>query len=857
MLKATVRPGLVLGLLMMALPALSGDLSYRSVIGYEFGERIATSYDARRYMETLARETDRVTLVHQGESYERRPLIAAIITSPDNHERLGEIQENAQRLGDPRRGEVDIDDQPAILWLGGSIHGFELSGTDGLMKLMEELATSEDERVLDWLDNTVVIIDPTLNPDGRDAFAMFNHRRIGSEPNPSQKDWSNDFTGWDALGFRTSHYFFDINRDWFAHTHPETRARMPLLQAWRPQVVVDAHEMGHDTEFYFDPPTQPRNPVFPDFAWDWFEDFGAAYADAFDEAGIEYTKRDIFNYFYPAYTTSWGSYQGAVGMLYEQGSTRGLALALSDGSTRTLTQALHQQYVAARAAVGLAAEERRRLLADYRNAHEEAIAEGRSGTRRYFLSAHSDPQLLAEAVALLQRNGIEVDRLDEGIQRRGLSDRLGDRVGDRDIPAGSFVIEAAQPRNRLIRALLEPETPVPEAFLAQARERIERGENPRFYDITAWSLPLMFDLEVYASSSGGSLPVSRQQDRPRMGGELPEATYAWLIDGRQTAGVAAAYHLRKAGYRVSVSPRAFEAGEHALSTGTVIVRRGGQGEGLESKLAEVVADYDLRVLGVDGGRTSGGDLPALGGADTFSLADGNIALLAEHPMHAYSFGWAWHTLDQAYDIDTTVIRLESVAGTRLEEFSSIVIADTFSASGLAERLGEDGQERLKRWVRDGGNLVVIGDAVEFAREHLELIELDDAWAVEEDEPARQRFSVPGAFLATEMDQRHWLAGGFDSAPPVLVNSNRIYRVPEQPPSPARNAVIRYATDRQATVAGHAWRESLDELPGGVFAWEERVGSGRVIAFPEDINFRGYWRGVDRLLLNAVILGPSA
>ncbi|MDQ2069686.1 M14 family zinc carboxypeptidase [Natronospira bacteriovora] len=854
MLQSVRTTVLALGIMALMSPLKAEELSYEAVIGYSLGERIATSYDARRYMETLAGESDRISLVHQGESYERRPLIAAIITHPDNHARLDEIRETAQRLGDPRRGEARIENQPAVLWLGGSIHGFELSGTDGLLKLMEELVTSDSDEVSEWLMNTVVIIDPTLNPDGRDAFAMFNHRRIGRAPNPSQKDWSNDFTGWDALGFRTSHYFFDINRDWFAHTHPETRARMPLIQAWRPQVVVDAHEMGHDTEFYFDPPTQPRNPFFPDFAWDWFEDFGAAYADAFDAEGIEYTKRDIFNYFYPAYTTSWGSYQGAVGMLYEQGSTRGLALELSDGSVRTLEQALHQQYVAARAAVALSSRERERLLRDYHSAHEAAIHDGRSGTRRYILTPEGDPGILAETVAMLLRNGIEVHRLEESVRLRGLSDRLGERVGSREIPAGSFVIEAAQPRNRLIRALLEPETPVPEDFLAQARERIDRGENPRFYDITAWSLPLLFDLPAYASSSGASLPLVPQEARPVMGVELPDAAYAWLIDGRQTAAVAAAFQLRNQGYRVSVSPRAFEAGGESLASGTIIVRRGGQKEGLETALAGLVKDYDLRVVPVDGGRTTGGDLPALGGADTFALAAGRIGLLAEHPMHAYSFGWAWHTLDQTYGLDTTVLRLESLGGTRLESFSTLILSDTFNASALAERIGEEGMERLKRWVRDGGNLVVIGNSVDFAREHLELISLEDDWAHEEGEAPAHRISVPGAFFATEMDARHWLAGGYTAAPKVLVNSSRIFRAPDQPPSTGRNAVLRYA---QGPVAGHAWEESIERLPGGVFAWEERAGSGRVIAFPEDINFRGYWRGVDRLFLNAVVLGPSA
>jgi len=182
----------------------------------------------------------------------------------------------------------------------------------------------------------VMIADPVINSDGRDAFAQFNHQHRGKYANPDPADWSNDFNSWDARKYRTGHYYFDLNRDWFAHTHPETRNRAALLQEWRPQAGVDAHEMGSEREFYFDPPTDPVSPLFPEYTTKWFEEYGRAHADAFDREFIEYTKREMFNYFYPAYFTSYMTYQGAVGMLYEQGSSRGFAWELSDGTVRTL-----------------------------------------------------------------------------------------------------------------------------------------------------------------------------------------------------------------------------------------------------------------------------------------------------------------------------------------------------------------------------------------------------------------------------------------------------------------------------------------------------------------------------------------
>ncbi len=834
--------------------------SFEEVTGFEIGERIMSHNDMVRYLEALDRHSDRVSLFEMGESFERRTLTGAIVTSEANHERLDEIRETARRLDDPRLGEVDIEDQPTIVWFAGAIHGNELSGAEGLIRLVEELARAEDDEALERiLDNTVIIADPILNPDGREAFVAYNHRRVGHEIDGDTDDWANDYTGWEGLGFRTSHYFFDINRDWFANTHPETRGRQEVIREWRPQVAVDAHEMGPDVEFHIDPPVGPINPFFPDFTTEWFEHFGDAHAAAFDESRIEYTVRDIFNFFYPGYTTSWSSYQGAVGMLYEQGNTSGLAYKRPDGSIRTLADGARNQYTAFRAAIELASDQREALLADYRAAHEQAIDDGERGVRRYVLTPDSrDPGLLAEAVALLKRNGIEVERLTEDANLRGSRDRYGRTRGTVSVPQGSYLIEAAQPRQNLIRALLEPETPVPEEFLEKARERVDRGENPRFYDITAWSLPLLFDLEAWGSISSARLETEAVEEDPvpEGAGEVPRAEYGWLIDGSQTGAMAALHRLTREGYRAAVANRDFEINGDTHARGTVILLAGNNPDSLEESLAAVAEDYELQLRGVDEGRTSGGELPALGAADTFDVKEANIALLAEQPVHPHSFGWAWHSLDAAWEIPSTVLRVESVSGTRLERFDTLVIPDTFSAAALAERLGESGIERLKQWVRDGGNLVVIGNGVEFAVDQLELIGLEDGWATDEDESPVQEFSVPGAFFATEMDERHWLSTGFDTAPPVLVDSSHNFRAPERPPSPAHNAVIRYA-DNDGPLAGHAWEESVEVLPGAVFAWEESVGSGRVVALPEDVNFRGYWRAMDRLFLNAVVLGPSA
>lgn len=833
-------------LALLASPALAQVPTYAEVVGHTVGERITTARDAEVYLQRLAQSSDRVTYAVQGRSWEGRPLMLATITSPENHARLDEIRDVARRLDDARLTRPSADQlsrQPVIVWLGGSIHGFELSGTEGLMLLVEHLTTRDDPETLALLANTVILVDPMLNPDGRDAFAHRNHKALGRAPVASTDDWANDFTSWEALTYRGGHYLFDTNRDWFAHTQRETLWRMPTFRAWRPQVAVDLHEMGTDNEFFFDPPTEPVAPYFPGFASSGFELFGAAYARAFDTAGFDYTTKQFYNYFYPGYTTSWTSYQGAVGMLYEQGSSRGLAIERSDGSVRTLLDAAMQQYTAALTAVRVSADHRERLLADYAAGARAALDDGGRGTRRYVVPATGDPQMLHELAAALERNGIEVMATTEAGTMRGHRGEL---------PVGSLVIEAAQPRNRLARTLLERHLELPAEFLARARERLERDENPRFYDITAYSLPLLFGLDAFAGSAAA--PRVERWRAPEAA-TVPETSYAWLIDGRQAASAAVAALLRRDGVRVRVSPVAFRHGGIDYATGTVVVRDTPAGD-VQAKLSALAGTYGVTVRAAGSGLAEGG-LPALSAGEMFSLKPPEVALVGEHPVHAQSFGWAWYVLDGVYRIPTTVLRTRSLGSTPLERYTTIVLPSLTQAGELTTLIGDGGKERLKRWVQDGGTLVAIGSGAEWVEKTLELAALEDAHMTGDGEPELQRIPVPGAFVRAELDPNSWLASGYDGSIAVLATSNRVWRLPEGAPDRRKRAVARYADADALHVAGHLWPENRERLPGAVFLYEERIGDGRVIRFAEDPNFRGYWRGANRLFLNAVLLGPSA
>ncbi|MGD8727437.1 MAG: M14 family zinc carboxypeptidase, partial [Gemmatimonadales bacterium] len=461
--KLPLLPLAALAALSTVSPAAGQVPTFEEVTGHQFGARVTQHHQMVDYLRRLAEASPRVQTWELGRSWEQREFVVAAVTSPANHARLEAIQEHSRRLSDARSTTTEqawdiIQGQPVIVWFGGSIHGFELSGAEGALKLLEHLTTRDDRATLEVLENVVVLIDPILNPDGRDAFTHVVHENLGMHPQSDPRDWSNSFTGWQGTKFRTGHYFFDTNRDWFAHTQVETRARLPWMHLWRPQVAVDMHEMGSGTEFYFDPPGRPYNPNFPRFARTWFVRFGDAYAAAFDSAGFEYMTGERYNYFYPGYTSNRG-YHGAVSMLFEQGSSRGLALERPDGTVRTLADALEQQYVGAWTAVRLAATQRIELLTDYYES-QRAILEIASGQPvRYLITNEGDPVLVRELVDLLRRNNAEVSVLEADVQLSDVSDRDATPLGRQTFAAGTYVVEAAQPAGRLIRTLLDPLTP--------------------------------------------------------------------------------------------------------------------------------------------------------------------------------------------------------------------------------------------------------------------------------------------------------------------------------------------------------------------------------------------------------------
>jgi len=425
----------------------------QQVLGHGPGQRLSTSAQAVRYLEALASAApDRVRLFTYGQSWQGRPLVGAVIGSPARIADLDGIRAGMARLADPRgtsAAEADalIARLPAIVWLAYVVHGNEPSGTDaGLMTAHHLLAARNDPRLESIRANALTVIIPVQNPDGRDRFIAANTDAQGVAPDPGPLAAERD-EPWPSG--RQNHYAFDLNRDWFAQTQPETRAHARLLLEWHPLVIADVHEMGTNEQYFFPPEADPINPNITAAQQAAKDRIGRTTAGWFDRFGIPYFTRETFDAFYPGYGDGWPTYHGMIAMTYEQGSARGLVARRNDGSLLTYATSVRNQFVSSMATVEAAARDRETLLRAFWDYRRTAIEEGRrERVRAYAFPAGGDRTASARLAALLARQGVEVVETTDRVRACGTT-----------LEPGSFLISAAQPTKRLLRVLLEPRCP--------------------------------------------------------------------------------------------------------------------------------------------------------------------------------------------------------------------------------------------------------------------------------------------------------------------------------------------------------------------------------------------------------------
>jgi hypothetical protein len=830
-------------------PAVADPASY---LGYPLGSRFTTHARLLGYLDTLERSSPRVHQLSYGATVEGRPLRLVVITSPENHARLDELRTGLRRLASGALSTEESEQLaaklPVVAWLSYGVHGNESSSAEAAVGAAYVLAAARGE----WakrLDQMIVLIDPLVNPDGRERYVSGFAQRSGRAPN-DDPDSAEHREPWP--GGRFNHYLFDLNRDWAWLTQPESRQRIAAYRAWEPQVHVDFHEMSRESTYFFPPAAEPVNPEIDERVIGWLREFGRGNAAAFDRLGWPFFTRETYDLFYPGYGDAYPSLRGAVGMTYEVagGGRAGAAVLRNDGVTLRLADRVARHLVTSLATLETAHAQRIGLL--------RAFAAGRSpsaGETRSYLWADDQPEA-RELAELLGQHGIAVRRLAQTDEIEAVSLRRVARgeAAKRRFTAGTFVVDGAQPLGRLTRALLERETPLSSEFLRAQRRKIEEGKDPDFYDITAWSLPIGWNLDAWVTTArvGRSTEIGDTVPGALRGqGDLGVALRPQGLVGYKAMAL-----LLRSDARARVLSEDFQSGDTRLPAGSVVWTAGGDRE-LFARASAVAsatgANFDRLASGfADRGAS-------LGSETAYALRPVRIALVRGRGVDPTVFGALWSLLDQDLGIAHSVVELEDLARTRLERYDALVLPD---GQGYGDALGEGGKAAIEAWVKAGGVLVPIGGAMGWAKEAglLQLRaweapkhdpEAEDAAAPPENWIADQPLDTPGAILATRLrGGSSLLTAGVGSPPPVLFSGKDLWIASGDP----RKDVLIAAED--PILAGFAWPEARQRLSGALLVTSQSLGSGQVVGFAQDPVFRSFWRGTMPLLLNAVLFEPS-
>ena len=838
-----MRRSLLLAIMMLGfLPVKAQAPTPEQFLGYPLGTRFTPHYKVVDYFRQVATAVKNVKLEQYGSTYEGRPLIMAIVASPENYSRLEEIRQHSLDMSNAMGS--GSGNQPVIVWLSYNVHGNEAVSTEAAMKTLYELADNGNAQTQQWLKNTVVIIDPCLNPDGRERYVSFYNSVRSLQPDVQRYSREHN-EPWP--GGRSNHYYFDLNRDWAWQTQKESEERVAKYNQWMPQVHVDFHEQEIEAPYYFAPAAEPFHEVITPWQRQMQVMIGKNNAKYFDQQGWLYFTKERFDLFYPSYGDTYPMYNGAIGMTYEQGGSgrAGLAVLKKDGDTLTLAERINHHYATGMSTIEVASQNAGKIISEYVRYFEAAKKTPRGVYKSYVVKA-GNMEKLHSLAALLRKNNIAFGFGAATGNATGLNYFTG-KTEAFSISREDLVISAYQPHSNMLRVLFEPVSHLSDSVT---------------YDITAWALPYAYGLTSYAV---------KQSLRPLTGApEMPSNTplsaqkpYAYLARWNSIRDAKFLASLLQKQVKVRFTEAPFTVGGKDFAPGTLVITRSGN-ERKGGQFDELITTEANR-LGILLDAVSSGfvDKGTDFGSDKIRfIKQPRIMMLTGDDASSLGVGEVWHFFEQQLHFPVTVVNERNMDAISWDQTDVLILPDgiykIFTDKAAAAR--------LKEWISNGGKLIAMETAaVQLAgadwgiklKKEEEQKEDDEKKAAAHPYEAvkpyanRERESVkqfiPGAIYKVQLDVTHPLAFGYPAFYYTLKQDARLYEFIE---SGGWNVGV---LKKDSYLSGFVGADTRRQLKDGLLFGVKEMGEGEVVFLADDPLFRSFWENGKLLFSNAVFL----
>ena len=889
-------------------------------LDFDYATRVATPEQITSALMSWANQSDRLKVVEYARSHENRPLHAVFISSPKNLNNLNAIKDKVSQLADARitndrKAKTLISEMPAIAWMAYSIHGNETSGADAALGVIYHLIASEDNDILELLDDMVIIVDPVMNPDGRARFAKNLEQYRGTAPN--YDDQSLIHTGDWPYG-RTNHYYYDLNRDWVYLTQPETQGRVALINEWKPQILVDAHEMGAQDTFMTGPAREPINKNVDYDLIKWGNVFAKDQGNEFDRRNWRFYTGEWHEDLYPGYSF-YVAFRGTLGILYEQSRMAEDGVRRPEGTIQSYKESVHHQFVSTMINLDTLKNNSKSMYEDYWDGRKYNVSSNSKYSNRSYvvLATNNNGRINALAEKLKAQN-IEIYKNDKPISVSNVLKQNGITVSEYTIPSGSMIIPNNQPEAPLVSAILEFDAEIDEEVLIEEKQKRIKNGSSIMYDTTAFNFTMMFGLPAITVPQDLKNNLSNWAPSPETL-EINKDAVIWAVDGKDDRSVAFAARLLEQNIQVRIIDKDSTLSGHDLSRGSVavIAMDNPSFNNLHEAIKNVATDLDISVVSIESG-FGPKELPDWGGRHFRLLKKPQIAILSHSGFSSYDVGVSWWSLDHHLGIRHSQLNSSLTGYGDLRRYNTIILP-----SGNPD-LSDYATNMLMDWVKQGGTLIAnnrstrsiissdgMGSVkslnssfdksksynIDLMREIYSLednIDISNAnsnkvdteiiypWETSDVSYSKEQLEMrdkwqstlmpSGAIVSARVDSENWLTFGAEDVVPVLYgnypilmtggNSLAALRIGELIPNKDSKAKtinwsqIPSGYDLNVRMSGLVWPEASQRIANSAYLTREKVGKGQIILFSGEPNFRGSARGTNRLWLNAVIYGSG-